>query len=533
MSTTPTTTTATIEELQQRCVELEQQLAEVNAKLRWYEEQFRLAQRRRFGASSERTHPDQQQLLFNEAEVAAEGAETKEEPTVETITYTRQKRQGQRKELLEDLPQETIEYRLPADEQICPCCGEALHEMSTQVRRELKIIPAQVVVVNHVQYVYACRRCEREGLSTPVITAPMPARVIPGSLASPSALAHVMDQKYVQGLPLYRQEQEFRRMGIELSRQTFANWMVLAAERWLTPLYNRMHEHLVKREILHADETTFQVLQEPGRSAQQESYLWLYRTGRDGPPIVLFEYQQTRSGEHPRQFLSGFNGYLHVDGYSGYEKLSGVTLVGCWAHARRKFDEALTALPAASRTGSLAQTGLDYCNQLFMVERYIKDAGPKERKAVRLARSKPILEKFRTWLEATAPHALPNGTLAKAINYCLSQWEKLTKFMEDGRLELDNNSSEQVVKHFVIGRQNWLFANTPKGAQASAVIYSIVETAQANGLHPRAYLTYLFEQLPNVDLNDKDTLDSLLPWSDTLPSDCRCPAKAGSKKRSK
>lgn len=172
MSTTPTTTTATIEELQQRCVELEQQLAEVNAKLRWYEEQFRLAQRRRFGASSERTHPDQQQLLFNEAEVAAEGAETKEEPTVETITYTRQKRQGQRKELLEDLPQETIEYRLPADEQICPCCGEALHEMSTQVRRELKIIPAQVVVVNHVQYVYACRRCEREGLSTPVITAP-------------------------------------------------------------------------------------------------------------------------------------------------------------------------------------------------------------------------------------------------------------------------------------------------------------------------------------------------------------------------
>jgi len=532
MSTKPTTTT-TYDELQQRCLELEQQLAEVNTKLRWYEEQFRLAQRHRFGSSSERTHPSQQQLLFNEAEVAAESAEAQEEPTVETITYQRRKRKGQRQEMLEDLPEETIEYRLPTDEQSCPCCGEALHEMSTQVRQELKIIPAQVVVVKHVQFVYACRRCEREGLSTPIITAPMPERVIPGSLASPSALAYVMDQKYVQGLPLYRQEQEFRRMGIDLSRQTFANWMVIAAERWLTPLYERMHEELVKREILHADETSFQVLQEPGRDAQQESYLWLYRTGRDGPPIVLFEYQPTRSGQHPRDFLSGFTGYLHVDGYAGYEKLPGVVLVGCWAHARRKFDEALTALPASARVGSLAQTGLDYCNQLFRVERYIKDGGPEERMAVRLARSQPILDKFRAWLEENAQHALPQSTLGKAIGYCLNQWEKLINFMKDGRLELDNNSSEQVVKHFVIGRKGWLFANTPKGARASAVIYSIVETARANGLHPRSYLTYLFEQLPNLDLEDQNAIDSLLPWSASLPRDCRHPAKTKPKKRSK
>lgn len=528
MNTTPTTPT-TIEELQRRCLELEQQLAEVNAKLHWYEEQLRLAQRRRFGSSSERTVAGQQQL-FNESEVAAEGAAAQEEPTVETITYQRRKSKGKRREMLEDLPEETIEYRLPADQQICPCCGEALHEMSTQERRELKIIPAQVVVVKHVRYVYACRRCEREGVSTPIITAPMPEPVIPGSPASPSALAHVMDQKYVQGLPLYRQEQEFRRMGIDLSRQTFANWMILASERWLTPLYKRMHKHLLQREILHADETTYQVLHEPGRDAHQESYLWLYRTGRGGPPIVLFDYQQTRSGEHPCRFLAGFTGYLHVDGYSGYEKLPGVTLVGCWAHARRKFDEALTALPASARAGSQAQIGLEYCNQLFAIERYIKDAGPEERKAVRRSRSRPILDKFRTWLEENASHALPQSTLGKAISYCLNQWEKLTKFMEDGRLELDNNSSERVVKRFVIGRKGWLFANTSKGARASATIYSIVETALANGLHPRAYLTYLFEQLPNVDLEDSSVIDGLLPWSTTLPADCRHPSKNRPKK---
>jgi transposase len=515
--------TSNIQELQQRCALLEQQVAELATKLRWYEEQFRLAQRRRFGSSSERTHPDQLQLVFNEAEVEAEAAATQEEPTLETITYKRAKQKGRRKASLEDLPTEIVEYRLPEEDQICPCCGGALHEMSTEVRQELKIIPAQVKAVKHIRYVYACRRCEREELNTPIITADMPAPVIPGSLASPSALAYIMSQKYVEGLPLYRQEKQFERMGIELSRQNMANWIVTGANRWLALLYDRMHKALLRQEILHADETTFQVLREPARAAQTQSYLWLYRTGRDGPPIVLYDYQQTRSGEHPRQFLSGFSGYLHVDGYQGYEGLSNVTLVGCWSHARRKFEEALQVLPADARSGSMAQVGLDFCNRLFKVERHLKDATPEERKAVRRARSQPILDAFKAWLEDQAPRVLTKCALGEAIHYCRNQWPKLTRYLEDGRLQLDNNGSERSIKPFVIGRKNWMFANTPRGARSSAIVYSIVETAKENGLSPLVYLTYIFEQLPNLDNTSDAALDNLLPWSEALPDTCRVP----------
>lgn len=509
----------TIDTLRRECEQLRQQNAELAAKLNWFEEQFRLSQQRRFGASSERTHSEQQQL-FNEAEV--EGSPSTEEPTIETITYKRRKKRGRRETLLKDLPVETVEYRLPEEEQICQCCGGPLHEMSTEVRQELKIIPAQVKLVKHVRYVYACRRCEREEITTPIVTAPMPAPVLPKSLASASAVAHVMTQKYVEGMPLYRQEEQLNRLGIDLSRQTLANWIIQAADRWLSPLYDRMHDHLLRQEILHADETTLQVLREPGRAAVTSSVFWLYRTGREGPPIVLFDYQRTRSGKHPRQFLSGFSGYLHVDGYAGYHAVPDVTLVGCWAHARRKFDEALKALPASARSASAAaKEGLDFCNRLFAIERDLKDAAVDERYAARLARSRPVLDEFRAWLNLQVSRALPKSALGQAIKYCLKQWDKLEAFLLDGRLEIDNNRSERSIKPFVIGRKNWLFANTPRGARASAIIYSIIETAKENKLNPFTYLTYLFETLPNIDIKDPNVLDDLLPWSPTLPIICR------------
>jgi transposase len=394
--------------------------------------------------------------------------------------------------------------------------------MSTEVRQELKVIPAQVKVVRHVRYIYSCRRCEREEINTPIVTAPMPSPVFPGSLASPSAMAYIMSQKYVESMPLYRQEQQFTRLGVELSRQTLANWMLYGADRWLYLLYDRMHEYLLKQEILHADETVLQVLREPGRAAQAPSYLWLYRSGRDGPAIILFEYQTTRAGKHPRRFLSGFKGYLHVDGYTGYNGLPDITLVGCWAHARRKFDEALKALPDAKSSAPVAaKEGLDFCNQLFAIERDLKEATPDERYKIRLERSRPVLDAFSAWLKNQFPRVLPKSALGQAIRYCRSQWDKLEAFLLDGRLEIDNNRSERSIKPFVIGRKNWLFANTPRGARASTVIYSIVETAKENGLNPFAYLSYLFEKLPNLDTNDQNTLDALLPWSATLPITCR------------
>jgi transposase len=510
----------TIEHLQERCLTLEQQVAELAAKVKWYEEQFRLSQQKKFGASSERTHPEQLQL-FNEAETEADPVQ--EEPTMETVTYQRKKQRGQREAMIEDLPVETIEYHLPDEEQVCPCCNGALHAMSTEIRQELKIIPAEVKVVKHVRHVYSCRQCEREALETPIITASMPKPVAPGSLASPSMLAYIMSQKYVDAMPLYRQEKQFARLGVTLSRQTLANWMIHGASRWLQLLYDRMRTHLLARDILHADETPLQVLREPGRSAETISYLWLYRTGREGPAIVLYEYQKTRGGEHPRNFLSGFHGYLHVDGYPGYHKVTGATLVGCWAHARRKFDEALKALPDDKQKGAVtAREGLDFCNRLFAIERDIKDAPPEERLKIRTERSRPVVDAFLSWLRTQRSRVLPKSTLGKAIAYCLNQWEKLEAFLKDGRLELDNNRSERSIKPFVIGRKNWLFSNTPRGAKASATIYSIIETAKENGLSPFAYLTWLFEELPQLtDPKDPEALDKLLPWSNSLPSTCR------------
>jgi hypothetical protein len=305
-----------------------------------------------------------------------------------------------------------------------------------------------------------------------------------------------------------------------------ANWLLNAADPWLKIIYDRLHEQILTRDILHADETTLQVLKEPGRSAETKSYMWLYRTGRDGPPIVLYEYQTTRASKHPDRFLSGFKGYLHTDGYSGYGKLADITLVGCWAHARRKLTEALKALPAAQKDKPVAASvGLDYCNRLFAIEKQLKDVSDKERYDKRLEKSKPLLDEFYIWLKKQKQQVLPKSAFGQAITYCLNQWDNLNSFLLDGRLEIDNNRAERSIKPFVIGRKNWLFTNTPRGARSSAIIYSIIETAKENNLKPYNYLVYLFEQLPNIDMADQDqaAIDNLLPWSDILPQECRMP----------
>lgn len=509
---------------EERIAQLQMENEQLKAKIQWYEEQIRLGKQKQYGASSEKTPAEQLQftdLLVNEAEMEADPK--REEPTVETITYQRRKTAGQREAKLRDLPVEIIEYHLPAEEQVCPCCNGPLHAMSTEVRQELKVIPAEVKVVKHIRHVYSCRQCEQTATETPVITAPMPKPAAPGSLASPSAIAFTMVQKYVMGMPLYRQEQQFAYLGVDLSRKTLSNWLLRAADTWLQPVYERMHAHLLTQEALHADETTVQVLREDGRAAETQSYMWLYRTGRVGPPIVLYDYQKTRGGEHPRDFLNGYKGYLHVDGYPGYHKVAGATLVGCWAHARRKFDEALKALPDDKQKAAVtAREGLAFCNRLFAIEREIHDASPEERLKVRTERSRPVVDEFLAWLRTQRPRVLPKSTLGLAIGYCLNQWDKLVVFLKDERLELDNNRSERSIKPFVIGRKNWLFSNTPRGAKASSTIYSVIETAKENGLNPLTYLTWLFEEMPQLaDLKDPAALDRLLPWSKALPPGCK------------
>jgi transposase len=445
------------------------------------------------------------------------------EPTLEEVTYRRKKKQGHREEMLKDLPVETVVYELPEEEQICGQCGDKMHEMSQEVRREIEVIPPQVKVVEHVRKVYGCRNCEENEISVPVVTAPMPAPALPGSIASASAVAHVMVQKFVFGVPLYRQEQQWKLLDIEISRQAMANWVILAAIRWLALIFNRLHELLLKRDILHADESTLQVLHEPGRAAGTKSYMWLYRTGRDGPPIVLYDYQATRAGKHVVKFLEGFKGrFLCTDGYAGYNLMPGIIRVCCLSHARRKFDEALKALPKTEKDKPCAaKEGLEYCNKIFAIERELHDVSNEERYEERLKKSKPVMEAFHLWLQKQRSRLTPKSAAGMAVRYCLELWEELSNFLRDGRLYVDNNISERSFKSYVLSRKNFLFCNTPKGATASAMVFSVLRTAIENGLKPFEYMKYLLEQLPNSDVKDQAVLDSLLPWSESIPEYCK------------
>lgn len=268
------------------------------------------------------------------------------------------------------------------------------------------------------------------------------------------------------------------------------------------------------------------MLQEDGKSATSKSYMWLYATGRFGPQILLYEYQPSRASRHPKQFLRGFKGFLQTDGFPGYNDVTNVTLVGCFAHARRGFTDALKALPdKASSASTVAMEGVEYCNKLFSIERTLMDLSPEERYRERLAQSKPVLEAFLSWLNIKKQQVLPKTQLGKTIAYCLNQWNKLEAFLLDGQIEISNNRAERALKPFIIGRKNFLFCKTPNGARASAMIYSVVETAKANGLSPYHYLMYLFEKLPNIDIDNLELVDGLLPWSESIPNSCRVPSK--------
>lgn len=498
--------------------QLKAQNAQLTQQVQWLIEQIRLAKHRQFGPSSEKSVGEQLSLLFNEAEVWTE-PKTPEPELCEVEKHYRKKARQGIDRLPPDLPVETVEHVLPEDEQICPDCGNALHVMGRETRRELKLVPAKAVIVEHIRHTYSCRHCEQHAERVPIAKAIMPEPVIKGSFASPEAAAHIMTQKFVMGVPLYRQEQEWERQGILLSRQTMSNWLLKCSEDWLVPIYRALRERLIRHDVLHADETTLQVLHEEGKSAQSQSYMWLYRTGSDAHmPIVLYDYQPDRSAKRPAAFLNGFKGYLHTDGYAAYHKLPDeIVIVGCWAHARRKFDEALRAIAPQNQLGTGAMHGKYLCDKLFYIERCIADLPFEERLAQRRARAGPALEEFQTWLRAQNPAKSPLG---QAVHYTLDQWAYLEHYLLDGRLEISNNRAERSIKPFVIDRKNFLFANTERGARASAVMFSIIETAKENGLDPFAYLTHIFKNAPDLGLTEHpEAVHLLMP--DAAPDGCR------------
>ncbi len=496
-----------IESLPDDPKQLKKLLGEVVQKYQFLEEQFRLAQHKQFGASSE-GHPGQGEL-FNEAEELAVDSEV---PEQEVISYTRNK--PKRKPLPKDLPRERVVHDIRDEDKICECCQSELHYIGEDISEKLEFIPAKVSVVEHVRPKYACKACEKSGTSNQIKQAPVAHSVIPKGYATSSLLAQIITSKYQYGLPLYRQEAMFKQYGIELSRKTTSDWMMKCATT-LQILYDRLKATQLQQSVIHADETTLKVAKEN----KQKCYMWLYATGADSPEgkvkgssipnIVLFDYHNNRSANCATHYLGNYQGYLQVDGYAGYHSTQ-ATLVGCWAHARRKFTEAKTA--QGKKTNGKADWALNHIQKLYRIEQQIKDKIVDERYQIRQEKSVPLLKQFETWLIKSEQQVLPNTKLGEAITYCLNQWEKLQRYTLDGKLSIDNNRAERAIKPFVIGRKAWLFSQTTHGATASAVLYSIIETAKANGLVPFDYLMHLLTMLskPSTDI------DQLLPWNVNL-----------------
>ena len=497
----------------------------LQSQIDWLTEQVRLLTKKQFGSSSEK-HIDvnfvEQFSIFNEAEytvdttAALATAEDAEKTTVKAHT---RRRSGSVEDIIpEGTPVEKIEQRLSEEKRICEECGTIMDEIGHEVRRTLVIIPASVRVREEWFYTYACRKCDKENDHTPMKQAAVPA-VIPGSFASPEAISHIMTQKFVMHSPLYRQAQELQRGGVKLTRQTMSNWVLRASEDWLKPIYEELHKRLVKSEVLHADETTLQVLKELGKSAQSKSYLWLYRTSGDAEhPIVLYEYTPNRKPANAEEFLKGFCGYLHADGYQGYHNLPpDIVVVGCLAHARRKLTEALDAVPKEQRESCEAGIGIAYMQKLYAIEESVREKTPEERNKQRQEQSKPVFEALLTW--AKTVKAPPKSHLGKAVYYLIEQEPWLRRYLEDGRLEIDNNRAERSIKPFVMSRKNFLFANTPSGAQSSAVVFSLIQTAIENGLDPYRYLVYVFTNAPILFEETTDWVTPLLP--ENAPEECK------------
>ena len=514
-------------ELEEEYVKVNDRAAALQAEVEWLREQLKLSKSKLYGVSSEKNlRNDGEQLsLFNEAELH-QNPHAEEPDSNEIIKQKRQNsKKGKKQKKVLSLPVELVTYRLQEEKQICPRCGEPLHEMKKEVHDEIIVVPAQYKIHRTVRYVYSCRNCEKTGTEATIIRADAPIPFFCNSLASPSLVAHIIYEKYILALPLYRQEIEFQRYGLNLSRQTISNWIVQSVDRYLYRLYDALKQHLLKEAVLHADETEVQVLREPGRDATSKSYMWVYTSGEHSTPCFIYEYAPGRGAAYPKEFLRKYSGYLQTDGYAAYETVATdperndsnpIHLVSCWAHARRKFTDAKKASSVMNPPN--INRGIQFCDALFNLEKQCKEKSPDQRKEYRKTHAEPVLDEYFEWLKTIQPEVLPKSKLGIAVQYSLNHEETLRRYLEDGRLELSNNRAERAVKPFVIGRKNWLFSNTPDGAEASAVIYSIAETAKENHLKPFEYFKYILtslSQTPEIDIR------ILLPWADQIPDECR------------
>lgn len=491
---------------------LKDALAARERRIQLLEEALRWLKADRYGASREQlaTAPGQRGL-FNEVEALAELAEVSGVEPPLTATPLREVKpaasvKAGRRALAAHLPRREVRHELPAAERVCGC-GDTLREIGAEVSEQLDYVPARVEVVRHVRVKYACAGCERC-----VKTAAVPAQVLPKSNAAPGLLAQLVTAKYVDALPLHRQEAIFARHGVALPRATQAAWMIgLTAP--LQPLMNLLDERLRDSGYIRMDETPVQVLHSD-KARAAEHWMWVRVAGPPRQRIILFDYDPSRSGATAARLLAGANGYLQTDGYAAYDGVAArlaLVHVGCFAHARRKGFEAIKALPNGTAANTPAHEFVRRIDALYAIEREVKGLAPEERTGVRCERARPLLESLHSWARAQAAHTLPSGKLGEAFSYLLAQWPKLVGYLDDPRLAIDTNLAENAIRPFALGRRNWLFSDTVNGARASATLYSLVSTARANELEPYAYLRHLFDRLPHA--RTVEDFETLLPFT--------------------
>lgn len=430
---------------------------------------------------------------------------TEKDLTIDIPAHKRKKKG--RKPLPGDLPRIEIVHDLSEGEKQCGC-GCEMSRIGEESSEKLEMLAPQFWVLRHVRYKYACKHCEGvESNESAVKLAPVPVQILPKTLATPSLLAHVLISKFADALPFYRQEKQFVRFGLPLPRATMCNWAFSVYEK-LMKLFELLVGELLSGPLISIDETRVQVLNEPERGAGGKSYMWVFRGGNVpwGSRHVLFRYSPSRGGTVARQFIGDYSGYVQTDGYSGYDFLDGeegIIHVGCWAHARRKFVDVARLYDnkkSKKKIGGMGKCGhaIATIGKLYKIEKKARDNNysVEDWYQLRQAEAKPILEEFRDWLEENSPKIPPKSPLGEAFNYTLSQWPRLTNYLESGVVPIDNNLTENAIRPFVVGRKNWLFSDQPRGADASALFYSFIETAKANGLEPYSYFLYLFDRLP-------------------------------------
>ena len=512
---------------------MQDQISQLNTNMERLIEQIGDANNKRYGRSSEKLETISGQmeleLIFNEAEALTETLYVVEPAEEDVIQPRHRKSKGKREADLKDLPVEVISHTL-SEEKLRDVFGtDGWKQLPDEIYKRVRVQPAVYTVEEHHVAVYAGRDNQT------IIKADRPKDLLRNSLLTPSLAASIMNAKYVNGLPLYRISQEFLRNDIHISRQVMANWMIQCADRYLGILYERLHRELYQFHVLQADETPVMVTKD-GRPVNSKSYMWIYRTGKSytDTPIILYEYQRTRKADHPKEFLKDFKGIVVCDGYSAYRKLDrenpDIVFAGCWSHARRRFAEALKALPKAVQKNAketIAYEAVSRIAAIYHLDNQMEGQPAKARKMYRQTNIRPLVEAFFAWAkEIQSKNQLSRGKTLDGINYCINQEASLKAFLEDGDIPMDNNATESALRSFCLHKHAWKLIDSLDGANASAIIYSITETAKANNLNPFRYLEYILTVLKDHQ-EDKEYsfIDDILPWSEKLPETCRSKTK--------